>query len=596
LPTGGVSLQEPVPEPIVERVVDAVIVEPSVEHSNQNTTHPARELVPEDILNFLTSEPDLPTLDGSLEYYVPTLESIVDSAPVEDSCATRDSQSQQEVIVEEQIVNAPIETEIEQPVEMISKITELLSDEPIWYPAESETDVGSEAALPAEALVQPSLQSEVSLYTHDEHAHFSALPTSMPIEELEYDSVDSDSVAGPDELQDQSLKSLTQESKTAFWDSTTQFVLNPPRHTKASRRELAYAEQDVLSRQTAEDLVEDKHDINMVSNITEEIFEYYRELENTMLPNKHYMDIQTEIQWSMRSVLIDWVIQVHDRLILLPETLFLTINCIDRFLSAKVISVGKLQLVGAVALLIAAKYEEISAPQIKEIVFMVDNGFTKEEIIKAERFMLTMLNWELGWPGPMSFLRRISKADDYDFDTRTLAKYLLEATIMDEAFIGLVPSYVAAGCHCLARTLLRKGNWTLSHVHYSGYTYTQLHPLVLYLVHILEFPMEHHPSVFEKYQQRRFKKASLYVQDEMRRGVVVPEPQKFAVPGAQLASTASTAPTYGAAENGAEFVKSMAMAGAPVIPAFDFAAPANSPEYQQSQLQQLHNQHQQVQY
>jgi hypothetical protein len=171
------------------------------------------------------------------------------------------------------------------------------------------------------------------------------------------------------------------------------------------------------------------------------------------------MDHQTEVQWSMRSVLMDWLVQVHMRFNLLPETLFLTINYIDRFLSLKAVSIGKLQLVGATALLIAAKYEEINCPSLEEIVFMVDGSYSVEEILKAERFMLSMLGFELGWPGPMSFLRRISKADEYDLETRTLAKYFLEVTIMDERFVACPPSFLAAGAHCLARLMLKKGDW-----------------------------------------------------------------------------------------------------------------------------------------
>jgi hypothetical protein len=183
------------------------------------------------------------------------------------------------------------------------------------------------------------------------------------------------------------------------------------------------------------------------------------------MPNAHYMDIQTEIQWSMRAVLMDWLIQVHNRFSLLPETLFLTVNYIDRFLSVKIVSLGKLQLVGATAIFVAAKYEEINCPSIQEIVYMVDSGYTMDEILKAERFMLSMLGFELGWPGPMSFLRRISKADDYDLETRTLAKYFLEVTVMDERFVGSPPSYVAAGAHCLSRLLLKKGEWVSSLLH-----------------------------------------------------------------------------------------------------------------------------------
>src|SRR6266498_5114995 len=103
------------------------------------------------------------------------------------------------------------------------------------------------------------------------------------------------------------------------------------------------------------------------------------------------MDNQAEIQWSMRSVFIDWLIQVHYRFSLLPETLFLCVNYIDRFVFCKIVSFGKLQLVGATAIFIAAKYEEVNCPFMQEIVYTVDGGYTIDEILKAERFMVSML-------------------------------------------------------------------------------------------------------------------------------------------------------------------------------------------------------------
>lgn len=177
-----------------------------------------------------------------------------------------------------------------------------------------------------------------------------------------------------------------------------------------------------------------------------------------MLPNSHYMDYQVEVQWSMRSILMDWVVQVHHRFSLLPETLYLCVNYIDRFLSSKIISLDRLQLVGATAMFIAAKFEEINCPSVQELEYMVGGTYSAARIIEAERLMLYVLRFELGYPGPMSFLRRISKADDYDLEIRTLAKYLLEITIMDERFVSSPASFLAAGAHCLARLLLG-GNW-----------------------------------------------------------------------------------------------------------------------------------------
>ncbi|KAL1858248.1 B-type cyclin [Diaporthe australafricana] len=337
----------------------------------------------------------------------------------------------------------------------------------------------------------------------------------------------------------------TAHSFKSHGDNTTTgaTTLLVPRLTSRIQEELDEAKFYVEDNRLQDDIDEEEWDVSMVAEYGEEIFEYMRELESKMLPNPHYMtEVQAEIQWSMRSVLMDWLVQVHNRFSLLPETLFLTVNYIDRFLSNKMVSLGKLQLVGATAIFVAAKYEEINCPSVQEIVFMVDGGYTVDEILKAERFMLSMLQFELGWPGPMSFLRRISKADDYDLETRTLAKYFLEVTIMDERFIGCTPSYLSAGAHCLARLMLKKGDWvssdpvhgqringhklnslwSLGHIHYSGYTWTQLKPVVAMLLECCRSPQKHHTAVYEKYADRRFKKASTFVEEEVNKGFALP--------------------------------------------------------------------------
>lgn len=101
-----------------------------------------------------------------------------------------------------------------------------------------------------------------------------------------------------------------------------------------------------------------------------------------------YMDKQNEIEWGQRATLVDWLVQIHTRYHLLPETLWIAINIIDRFLSKRVVSLVKLQLVGITAMFIAAKYEEIMAPSVDEFVFMTEGGYSKEEILKGERIIL----------------------------------------------------------------------------------------------------------------------------------------------------------------------------------------------------------------
>lgn len=182
-------------------------------------------------------------------------------------------------------------------------------------------------------------------------------------------------------------------------------------------------------------------------------------VQEEVMPNPDYMTGQTEIDWSMRQTLVDWLLQVHLRYHMLPETLWIAVNIVDRFLTKRVVSLMKLQLVGVTAMFIAAKYEEILAPSVEEFVFMTERGYTKEEILKGERIMLQTLDFKVShYCSPYSWMRKISKADDYDLQTRTLSKFLTEVTLLDYRFLRVKPSLVAAIGMYTARRMLG-GDW-----------------------------------------------------------------------------------------------------------------------------------------
>lgn len=237
-------------------------------------------------------------------------------------------------------------------------------------------------------------------------------------------------------------------------------------NTKVKSTKLAPVEvfeEEPLVGEVVSDLDrEDADDPLMVSEYVVEIFEYLKELEISTMANPDYMDNQNELEWKMRGILVDWLLEVHTRFRLLPETLFLAVNIIDRFLSAKIVQLDRLQLVGVTAMFIASKYEEVLSPHVQNFRHVADDGFTEEEILSAERFVLAALNYDLSYPNPMNFLRRISKADNYDIQTRTLGKYLLEIGCLDHRFLAHPPSQVAAAAMYLSRLVLERGPWVSS--------------------------------------------------------------------------------------------------------------------------------------
>lgn len=253
---------------------------------------------------------------------------------------------------------------------------------------------------------------------------------------------------------------------------------------------------------------EDMDDPLMVAEYANEIFEYLRDLEVRSIPNPQYMSHQDDLEWKTRGILIDWLIEVHTRFHLLPETLYLAVNIIDRFLSEKVVQLERLQLVGITAMFIASKYEEVLSPHVENFKRITDNGFSEAEILSAERFVLSTLNYDLSYPNPMNFLRRVSKADNYDIQSRTIGKYLVEISLLDHRFMALRPSHCAAAAMYLARLMLDRGDWDDTLEHYSGYTEEEIEPAVELMVDYLARPVVHE-AFFKKYASKKFLKASI---------------------------------------------------------------------------------------
>ncbi|CCH42864.1 G2/mitotic-specific cyclin cdc13 [Wickerhamomyces ciferrii] len=254
---------------------------------------------------------------------------------------------------------------------------------------------------------------------------------------------------------------------------------------------------------------EDADDPLMVSDYVDEIFEYLHQLEIETLPDSTYLSWQKNLKPKMRSILVDWIVEVHLRFRLLPETLFLAINIMDRFMSKESLEVDKLQLLATGSLFIAAKYEEVYSPSVKNYSYVTDGGYTEDEILEAERFILQVLKFNLNYPNPMNFLRRISKADDYDIQTRTIGKYLLEVTIMDHRFIGIKPSLCSAAAMYVSRRMLGRPDWDGTLTHYSGgYTKDDMKHVVELILSYLTKPVVHE-EFFKKYASKKFMKSSI---------------------------------------------------------------------------------------
>ncbi|KAF8026402.1 hypothetical protein BT93_F3018 [Corymbia citriodora subsp. variegata] len=216
----------------------------------------------------------------------------------------------------------------------------------------------------------------------------------------------------------------------------------------------------------------------------DDIYKFYKLTEDDGQVHD-YMDNQLEINVKMRTILIDWLIEVHRKFELMPETLYLAINIVDRYLSMKVVRKRELQLVGISAMLIASKYEEIWAPEVNDFVFISDNAYVREQVLVMEKSILEKLEWYLTVPTPYVFLIRYIKASiPSDKEMENMVLFLAELGLMHYSTIILYcPSMFAASAVYAARCTLGKHPfWTETLKHHTGYSADQLMECAKFLV------------------------------------------------------------------------------------------------------------------
>ena len=176
----------------------------------------------------------------------------------------------------------------------------------------------------------------------------------------------------------------------------------------------------------------------------DEIDTYVHSIERLHKIDPEYMQRQQDINAWMRAILIDWLVDLHIRFKLLTETLFLTVNIVDRYLNKEQVKTDHLQLLGVTACLIACKYEEIYPPEIKDFVYITNYTYTKEDILKLEQKVLNTLQFNFNIPSSNRFLERFGKVLGSSKKTILFAQYLLESSLVEYRMLKYSQSLIAS--------------------------------------------------------------------------------------------------------------------------------------------------------
>ena len=165
-------------------------------------------------------------------------------------------------------------------------------------------------------------------------------------------------------------------------------------------------------------------------------------LEFKIKPN--FMKNQQEINCRMRAIIVNWIIEVHDRFKLLPDTLFLSIIIFDRYMSVvNNIDKNRLQLVGVTSLLIACKYEEIFSPEVRDFICILDRAYEREDLMEEENNILKILKFEVTYPSSLRYYEILRIQFGIEEKYYKYGQFLLELCLLDCKFSKYMQAVIA---------------------------------------------------------------------------------------------------------------------------------------------------------
>ncbi|WCJ44706.1 CYCLIN B2 4 [Euphorbia peplus] len=250
-------------------------------------------------------------------------------------------------------------------------------------------------------------------------------------------------------------------------------------HTEAMLDEIDRMDEIEMEDVDEESLMDidsrDKKNPLAVVEYIDDLYKFYMKAEKSSSVPPNYMTQQGDINEKMRGILIDWLIEVHYKFELMEETLYLTVNLIDRFLAIKTVVRKKLQLVGVTAMLLACKYEEVQVPVVEDLILISDRAYSRKEVLDMEKLMVLTLQFNVSVPTPYVFMKRFLKAAQSDKKLELLAFYIIELCLVEYEMLKFPPSLLAAGAIYTAQsTLGGSRQWSKTNQWYSTYSEDQI--------------------------------------------------------------------------------------------------------------------------
>jgi len=252
-----------------------------------------------------------------------------------------------------------------------------------------------------------------------------------------------------------------------------------------------------------------------------ETFQYYKDRETEFLVGD-YISQQLEITEAMRAILVDWLVEVQESFELNHETLYTAVKITDIYLSKKQVRKEELQLVGATACLIACKVDERIPPLVDDFLYVCDDAYNRDELMKMERKVLKVVGFDLGYSLSYRFVRRYGRVCRVNMPVLTLARYILEMSLMEYSLnTNTSESKLAASALVLAMKMKGITGFAQTLEYYSGFKLTELEDIFNRLIAMMQRPVGANlKTIKSKYSHKVFHEVA-----------VIPVPEGLTVQG-----------------------------------------------------------------
>jgi hypothetical protein len=226
----------------------------------------------------------------------------------------------------------------------------------------------------------------------------------------------------------------------------------------------------------------------MVPDYFEENIRYLISQEKTHPAFGNYIAGHKTVSETSRAKLIDWLAELHYKYKMFPETIFTVATLVDRYLSAKAVPLAELQLVGAAALYIAAKFEETyQVPQLKQLISACAGQYTSTQLLNMEADMLAVFGFDLIVNSSYKFYEPLAKVAGLEAKNMHLGQYVLELALFRPKFLEYSPSLMASACVYLIKKIRKcEQAWSEQMIKLVGYRESELKSCAKELCSLLE--------------------------------------------------------------------------------------------------------------